>query len=362
MCHGLFVIARNSSFVYKGQSISIEKVAKDLGVQYVLEGSARKAGQRIRVTAQLIDAETTRHLWAEKYDRDLTDIFEVQDEITRAIVASTQTQVVLSEGERRMARADTDLIGLRDMVKLGWRYTYDLKPRSLEQALALSRKALEIDARNAGGHQLRAAALSNRALLGYSDDRIEELTAARKAATKAIELDDQDEYSHWLLALATFHGLVDVQAAINECRRALNLNPNFSLAYALLGTVHGFAGDVSNAIENCQMALRLNPRDPSNFFRYSAMAVAHFTAGNSEECLSLAEQSLQGGPSWRQAHIMKIASLMRLGEMRSGEHAVASYLAHHPDETVATSSTLPFADSAHREALAGYLREAGLPE
>ncbi len=358
----LFVIARNSSFVYKGHAISIEKAAKELGVQYVLEGSARKVGQRIRVNAQLVDAETARHLWAEKYDRDLTDIFEVQDQITRAVVASTQTQLVLREGERRREHADTDLIDLRDSVKLGWRYIYDLKQDSHEKALALSRKALEMDARHPGGHQLRAAALFHRALQGYSDDRREELRAAREAATKAIELDDQDEYSHWLLGLATFHELIDVQATTNELRRALDLNPNFSLAYATLGTVYGFAGDVAKAIENCEMALRLNPRDPSNFFRYSAMAVAHFTARNFEDCLSLSEQSLRSGSGWRHAHIMKIASLVGLRDITGAERAVRSYLAYHPDETVATSSDLPFVEAAHGEALASYLREAGLPD
>ena len=154
----LFVIARNSTFIYKGQPTSVAEVGRDLGVRYVLEGSARKVGSRIRVTAQLVRAETARHLWAEKYDRELNDIFEVQDEITRAVVASIQTQVVISEGEGHSRTVGGTAIGIWDLVKRGWKRVYDFNSDSFEDARLLALKAIQLDPSNSGGHQLHAAA------------------------------------------------------------------------------------------------------------------------------------------------------------------------------------------------------------
>ena len=155
----LFVIARNSTFTYQGRSINIADVGRELGVRYVLEGCARKAGSRVRVTAQLIQAQSNGHIWAEKYDRELADIFEVQDELTRAVVASIQTQVVLNEGDGPSRNFDSTAMGVWDLVKRGWKQIYDLTPDSIGAARQLALQAIELDASNSGGHQLYAAAL-----------------------------------------------------------------------------------------------------------------------------------------------------------------------------------------------------------
>ncbi len=360
--HGLLVIARNSAFFYKDAPTNIHIIAKELNVRYVLEGSARMSGSRVRVIAHLVDADNSQQIWSETYDKNLDDLFDVQDEITRAVASSTQTQVVLNEGDRRRAQVDTDFQDLRDISKIGWRYVYDLKAESFAQALILAEKAQQINPEHPCSHQLRAAALYHRALQGYSQDAASDLFAAREAIRAAINLDDQDEFSHWILGLTAFHGQRDVALAINELKRAIELNPNFSLAHAASGTVYAYAGMFEEALASCELALRLNPRDPSNFFRYSAMLVAHFTIGKYGEAQALAEQSLRSGPSWRVAHIIRIASLVLLGDMQKAERSVSNFLTHWPAETVACASTLPFIDPKHNDLVADCLGKTGLQD
>lgn len=360
--HGLLVIARNSSFFYLGAEKSIEEIAKELNVRYVLEGSARTAGEQVRVTAHLVEANTGHQIWTEIYDKSLLDLFHVQDEITQAVASSTQTQVVLNEGDQRRALMDANVQDLRDIAKLGWRYIYDLKAESFVYALVLAEKALRINAAHPCGYQLRASALYHRALQYYSEDRARDLAEARKDIVTALGLDDRDEFSHWIAGLTAFHGERDVTLAINELARATELNPNFSLAYAASGTVYAYDGQFDNAMTNSELALRLNPRDPSNFFRYSAMAVAHFTDGNYEESRRLAEQSLRSGPSWRVAHIIRIASLVLLGQLTAAERAIGNLLVYWPAETVSGAWSLPFIDTGHNETIAHGLRKAGLSD
>jgi adenylate cyclase len=358
----LFVIARNSTFIYKGQPTSVAEVGRDLGVRYVLEGSARKVGSRIRVTAQLVQAETAGHLWAEKYDRELTDIFEVQDEITRAVVASTQTQVVISEGERHSRTVDGTAIGIWDLVKRGWKRVYDLNSDSFEDARLLALEAIQLDPSSSGGHQLHAAALYHASWMGYSTDRERDMATARKDAAEAVRLDNKDEYSHWILGLILSAGFSDHDSAIIEFKRALDINPNFSLGYAGLGTAYSFAGDADAGIAHAQTALRLNPQDPSNFFRYSGMAVAHFVASEYEACRTCAEKSRQGNADWRLAHIMLIASLVCLGEDEAARLAKDQFLRCCPNERISTAGALPFNSDDHRQLLITCLAKAGLPE
>ncbi len=358
----LFVIARNSTFIYKGQPTSVAEVGRDLGVSYVLEGSARKVGSRIRVTAQLVRAETAGHLWAEKYDRELNDIFKVQDEITRAVVASTQTQVVISEGEGHSRTVDGPAIGIWDLVKRGWKRVYDLTPNSIEEARLLALEAIQLDPRNGRGHQLHAAALYHQSWMRYSTDPERDMATARKEAAEAVRLDNKDEYSHWILGLILSAGFSDHDSAIIEFRRALDINPNFSLGFAGLGTAYSFAGDADAGIAHAQTALRLNPQDPSNFFRYSGMAVAHFVAGEYEACKESAEQSRQGNAEWRLAHIMLIASLVCLGEDNAARLAKDQFLRCCPDERISTAGALPFKSDNHRQLLITCLAKAGLPE
>ena len=358
----LFVIARNSTFIYKGQPTSVTEVGRDLGVRYVLEGSARKVGSRIRVTAQLVRAETAGHLWAEKYDRELNDIFEVQDEITRAVVASTQTQVVISEGEGLSRTVDGPAIGIWDLVKRGWKRIYDFTPDSFEEARLLAVEAIQLDPSNGRGHQLHALALYHQSWMGYSADRERDMVIARKDAAEAVRLDNKDEYSHWILGLILLAGYSDHESAIVEFKRALDINPNFSLGYAGLGTAYSFAGDAEAGIAHAQTALRLNPQDPSNFFRYSGMAVAHFVAGEYEACKDCAEKSRQGNAEWRLAHIMLITSLVCLGEDEDARLAKDQFLRCCPDEGISTAGALPFKSDDHRQLLITCLTKAGMPE
>jgi adenylate cyclase len=200
------VIARNSTFVYKGKAVDVKQVGRDLGTRYVVEGSVRRINQRIRVTAQLVETVTGRHLWAEKYDRDLADIFEIQDEITRSVVGSTQSQVVLSEGvlAERSERPD---FRTWDLAKRGWKEIYGLTPESIARAREIAGELTRIDPSFAKGHQLLAAATYHLALMGFSSKPLEMLEAALQSVQKAIRLDDADEYSHWMLGGILGQGL-----------------------------------------------------------------------------------------------------------------------------------------------------------
>ena len=307
-------------------------------------------------------AETARHLWAEKYDRELNDIFEVQDEITRAVVASIQTQVVISEGEGHSRTVGGTAIGIWDLVKRGWKRVYDFNSDSFEDARLLALKAIQFDPSNSGGHQLHAAALYHLSWMGYSTDRERDMATAKKEAAEAVRLNSKDEYSHFILGLVLSAGFSDHDSAIIEFRRALDINPNFSLGYAGLGSAYSYTGDADASIAHAQTALRLNPQDPSNFFRYSNMAVAHFVTGEYEACKECAEKSRQGNADWRLAHIMLIVSLVCLGEDKAARLAKDQFLRCCPDEGISTAGALPFKSDDHRQLLITCLAKAGMPE
>ena len=200
------VVARNSTFVYKGKAVDVKQVGCDLGARYVLEGSVRRASQRIRVTAQLVETVTGNHLWAEKYDRDLADIFDIQDEITRSVVGSTQTQVVLREGALA-ERSDRPDFRTWDLAKRGWKNIYELTQESIQKAREIASELTRIDPSFAKGHQLHAAATFHLVLMGFSDDQQGMLEIALQSVQKAIRLDDRDEYSHWMLGGILGQGL-----------------------------------------------------------------------------------------------------------------------------------------------------------
>ena len=355
------VIARNSAFVYKGKAVDVKQVGRDLGTRYVLEGSVRRINQRVRVTAQLVETATGRHLWAEKYDRDLADIFEIQDEITRSVVGSTQCQVVFSEGAlaERSERPD---FRTWDLAKRGWKEIYGLTLESLAAAREIAGELTRIDPSFAKGHQLLAAATYHLALMGFSSKPREMLEAALQSIQKAIRLDDADEYSHWILGGILGQGLGHHDKAIVAYRRALELNPNFLVAYGSLGTVLALAGRAEESIRNSQTCIRLNPREPGNFFRFSGLALAYFVAQDYAKVREWSEKAVQRKRDWWQGHALLAVSCALLDEQDEARAAVDDWLLAIPSATMSNLPPLPFRNATNTERFRDGLRKAGLPE
>jgi adenylate cyclase len=256
----LFVIARNSSFTYKGHAVDVKQAGRDLGVRYVLEGSVRKAGDRIRITGQLIDALTGAHLWAERYDRDLSDIFAVQDEIAGSVAAVIEPALAAAEQER-VLRKPPERLDAWEAYQRGLWHLHKYRPEENKVALAFFSQAIALDPHFAPGHYGYALALQWDIWHFSSRPFVEVQETAREEAQIAVSLDDKDATAHAVLAHMMMWGS-EWEAAIAETRTAITLNPNSAFVISMLGCVLGFGGYREEALERLQQAMRASPHDP----------------------------------------------------------------------------------------------------
>jgi TolB-like protein/Tfp pilus assembly protein PilF len=357
----LFVIAHASTLTYKGKAVDVQQIGRELGVRYVLEGSVRKAGNRVRITGQLVEAATRNHIWAEKYDRPLADFFDLQDEITQNVVASIQTQLVLSEGilaERRK----TSNIRAWDLVKRAWRQLYELTPTSVVKSRQLAEQALTVDPTCAAAYQALSNAVTHHAYMMLSMDLGEAAALARDLALKAISLDEGDEYSHWAYANACFL-LREHDAAIAALNRALEINPNCSLAHGVLGCELIYIGRPDEGIAYEEIAIRSNPRDPSIFFRYGEIAMGHFVAGRYVAAIEWANRAVQRKPSYYQGYVVAAASFSQSGDIYNARRAARRCIDLLPYATISRLALFePLRDPADLERLRRALRVAGMPD
>ena len=298
-----FVIARNSSFTYKGKAVDVKRVARELGVRYVLEGSVRKGGNRVRITAQLIDAATNNHIWADRYDGDLTDIFALQDEITAKVVAAIEPKLLEAEGIRSQNRSPDDL-GAWDMLiqanSLFWRLT---KAES-QAAVAILRQVVERYPTYAPAHSMLAFMLLVSRQVGWivMEPQVKEPAAL---AARAAELDDSDPWAHLALGYVAFTRR-RTDEAVEEFQRALDLNPNFAAAHGYLGFALALDGRSDQAIDHIEQAIRMSPHDPQNAIFNVALAAAHYLAG----------PLYRSGQLWPQGH----ATAFRIDQWSSNLH------------------------------------------
>jgi adenylate cyclase len=356
----LFVISRNSSFAYRGKMVDIRQVSLELGARYILEGSVRKAGNRIRVTAQLIDGSVGSHVWAEKYDGELQDIFDLQDQITQQVVAAilTQIQMYVGENTKRLERPD---VVTWDLLARGWKLFYELTKESLAEAETLIRRAVASAPTSCDAHHLLASTIIHRAQMGYIVDKEAAISESYELAKRAIVLDERNEYAHWGFGLIQLWRRKH-ELAVAELKRAIELNPNCSLAFGTLGTVLSYSGEPDESIKNNEIAIRLNPRDISIFFRYSGLAMAHFVSGRYSEAVQWARKCIHRKPIWRVGHAVLAASLAQLDLIEEAKTAVDNYLEIIPDETISKLRLLPFKNRTDARRLEEGLRRAGLPE
>jgi adenylate cyclase len=356
----LFVIARNSAFVYKGQAVAVTQVARDLGVRYVLEGSVRKSGRRVRITAQLVDATTGHHVWAEKFDRELIEIFDLQDEITRNVVASTQTQILLAEGSptHRHNRPD---ISVWSLVHRAMARIHELTHESLADAKQLAEQALSIDARCGPAWRCLSIAIYHQAHMLAAANYDATLSKALKTAERSIQLDNSDEYAQWNLGNVLV-ALRHHDRAIAALERAIEINPNCSVGWGSLGTALCYAGHPSEGITNNEIAIRSDPLNPSIFFRYSGLALGHYLTGDYERAAEWAKKSIQRNREWYLGHVYFIAALAQLDRIEEAQSALHEYLTLLPRASISELRRLPLKIIGDFEHLCAGLRKAGLPE
>ncbi|HTX49785.1 MAG TPA: TIR domain-containing protein [Caulobacteraceae bacterium] len=271
------VIARHSSFSYRDRSVDVVRVGEELGVRYILDGSVRMTANKVRVTAQLIDAASGSHIWADRFDREPVDLLALQDEITAQVAAAIEPAIVEIEGARVARTSLADFTALDCFYKGMWNLN-SFSEKSDAAALALFREAIERDPGLALAHAGVARALYGRAVFGSTSDPIRALKAARRAARRAVELDPHDSYGYFAAAGASLY-LGEHDAALDEATRAVTLNPNLAYAHYRLGQVLIFSGRPAEAIVPIERTLRLSPYDPQLGPILETLALAHYHVG-----------------------------------------------------------------------------------
>jgi adenylate cyclase len=316
----LFVIARNSSFTYKRQAVDVKRVGRDLGVRYVLEGSVRKGGDRIRITGQLIDALTGTHLWAERYDRDLSDVFAVQDEIAASVAAVIEPALAAAE-QQRVLRKPPERLDAWEAYQRGLWHFHKYRPEENKTAMGFFSQAIALDPNFAPGHYGYALALQWDIWHFSSRPFSEVQGTAREEAQIAVSLDDNDATAHAVLAHMMMWGS-EWEAAIAEARTAAALNPNSAFVVSMLGCVLGFGGHRKEALERLQQAMRASPHDPLIWLWLLWRGVLQFLSRDFVAALQTLRQVVRLRPSYGPPYEYIAASLAYLGQLNEAREAL----------------------------------------
>jgi adenylate cyclase len=323
------VIARNSSFVYKGKSVDVKQVSRELGVRYVVEGSVRKVADRVRISAQLIDATTGHHLWAERYDRTLSDVFALQDEIVDSIVMALQQTLEKAERERAIRKAPQNLDAW-DCVQRGWWHLLRSTREEVAKGQALFHKATELDPHSSLAFS--GLALSHLYELGYqwSGSPQESLAASLRAAERAVALADDEPQAHVALGLARANaGQYEQAAAASE--RVIELNPSAAVGYWCLGRSLSYLGRPDEGVGLIEKAIRLSPHDPVMHEFLFDLGVAHFLAERYEQAIVWQRKSLGARPDQPGVYRVLAASYGHLGRIEEARAALAGMNERAPD-------------------------------
>lgn len=352
----LFVIARNSTFTYKDQSPDVQRVTTELGVRFVLSGSVRRAGDRVRVAAQLIDGLAGGHVWSDRYDGQMADVFDLQDEITRQVVASNQTVVHLNTAEEPVERAARpDLTGW-ELTMRAWHLLYDFSPEAYAVARALLERALALESTEA--NMVLPLINHHEACLGFAADAGQAMATAHALGRRATRIHPNNEYAQWALGISCW-GLHRHEEGLAALECAVELNPNCSVARGSLGTALALIGRTEESIAEQEMAIRMNPRDPSIFFRFSGPSIANDAAGDYPGAIEWAERAIHHNPRWQHAYFILAGSQVALGRTEAARAAVRSWREVLPENTAEAVERVPLKDEARMRELRARLRAAG---
>jgi TolB-like protein/Flp pilus assembly protein TadD len=345
-----FVIARNSSFVYKGKTVDMKRVGRELGVRYVLEGSIRRSGQRVRITAQLIDASTGNHIWADRYDGDLSDVFALQDKITNSVVAAIEPRLLEAESIRSHNRTPDDMRAwdlLMQATSLFWR----LNKTDGETAISILRRAVKLYPEYAPAHSMLAFAMLLLGYLGYIEPQVKDATAL---ASRAAELDRDDPWAYVALGFVSFIER-RTDESIAHFQRALNLNPNFAAAHGYLGWTLSFDGQSDKSIAHSQTAIRMSPHDPQQVIFYGGMAAAHYLAGRYDEAINSALSVLRYRPTFNGARRLLISALAQAGRLEEARTELDRLKSFQPDISIAwIEKNVPYTPASMAKYLQGW--------
>jgi TolB-like protein len=358
----LFVIARNSSFTYKGRTVDEKQVGRELGVRYVVEGSVRQSESRVRITGQLVDATTGTHIWAERFEGTLDNIFELQDQIATSIVGAIASQLERAEIERAR-RKPTGNLSAYDHYLRAMPHVHRGTREAIDEALPLFHEAIALDPEFASAHAMAAWCHCWRKINGWMTDRPREYADGIRLARLAVELGKDDAVALARAGHTLAHLAGDLDGAVALLDKALVLNPNLASAWFLGGFLRAERGDPEDAIEYFTRAMRFSPLDPEMFRMQAGMAMSHLLAGRFDLALSWAEQSFRQLPSFAFV-VLVIAACHALSGRIEQAQAAADHL-RHLDPAFRISKLedwIPIRRPEHRASLINGLRLAGLPE
>lgn len=357
--HNLFVIARNSSFVYKEKSIKVQQIAKELGVRYILEGSVQKAGDRVRITAQLIDTTTGYHIWSENYDRDLSDIFALQDEITLKLIDVMQIKLTFGE-QARLWKAGTTSIKALDRLMRGNDYVFHNNEKDNKQAQRFYQEAINIDKDYAMAHAMLGFTYILELLYEWSKSPLKSFEQAEICAKTALTLNDSLDIAHLLSGMIyLFRRQHD--KAIKEGEVAIELSPSGAETHAQLGLIHTWSDNAELGVNLLKRAFRLNPNPPTHYYQFLAMAYSKI--GQHEKAINLLEQALSDDPDHLSSSLTLVFSYCSLNRKEEAHKAVDEVLRINPNFSLDYFAKMyPDKNQESIEILIKALRKAGLPD
>ncbi len=358
----LAVIARNSSFTYKGTNTKVQDIGKDLGVQYVLEGSVRKVDDRVRITAQLIDSRNGHHLWAEKFDRKLTDVFAVQDEITDKITTALSIKLSVDE-QTQVAKNSTNNFEAYDLFLKGQRESATMVKEGLENAIGLYREAIRLDPDFARAYGALAVTLERQTYLGYTDSPVEASLRALQLAQKAVSIDPSSPQAQWALAYIYMRNK-QFNEAIAALEKAISIAPNYADGYGLLALVYnnmGTMGRAEDAIRLINKGMKLNP-----YFTYDYpynLGRAYYTLKDYAKAAQHLENAVERNEALFLPRLYLAASYVQLGRQDDAEWQISELEVLIPDSTISHwEKIVAIADEDLRKRLFDDLRAAGMTE
>ena len=356
----LFVIAHNTTLSYKGQTVDVRQVARELGVRYVLEGSVRKAGRRLRINALLVDGESGKQIWAEKYDRDLEDVFEVQDEITESIAGALEPRLATAESVRARQKAVPSLdawdLVIQAMAKIG-----EFSKSASDEAIALLDRAIEVDPAYAKAYSQKAWTISWRTMQGWEDAE-HAIPAAMEAAESALRFDPDDPWAYIALffVAANRH---EGPRMISTASKAIELNPNFALAHSFLGAALALTGNGAEAFRWIEKARRLSPRDTFRIEFDVHAGAAHFQTGDYRRAAEFFSKALEPKPDHLYPHLFLAASHAHLGALEDARNQIDKILRLAPEYSLALAEErCVYTEPDEKARFLDGLRKAGLPE
>jgi adenylate cyclase len=357
----LFVVARNSAFTYKGRAIDVKQVGRELGVRYILEGSVRRAGNRVRVNVQLIEASSNRHIWAERFDREMEDVFELQDDIVARVAATVGPEITLAEVERAQSKRPETFDAWDHYLQATAAFHRNTK-EELNNAVRHLEKAITIDPTFSNAFAFMALCYTQMGMLGWLRPVRQAFEKARRSADDAVRLaPSSPEANHALALVLSITG--EARKAISVARRATELNPNFAHGHVALGFALVLCGDFDAALDACHKAERANPRDTRGSWLYDTLGWIHFFRGEYEKAIDLSEKQLRQELNLIGAYVTLACAHAQLGHETEASQCVDALIEHVPRYRLRALRKNPmFVDPDAAKKIVDSMELAGLPE